>query len=56
MEGTNGYARPLDQMINRKGYHLLNVNNLKLARFKEFFAAPAKTDRIDAQGHLRGQA
>lgn len=49
MEGTNGYARPLDQMINMKGYRLLNVNNLKLARFKEIFAAPAKTDRIDAQ-------
>lgn len=48
MEGTNGYARPLDQMIKDKGYTLLNVNNLKLARFKEIFASPAKTDRIDA--------
>lgn len=49
MEGTNGYARPLDQMVKDKGYKLLNVNNLKLARFKEIFAAPAKTDRLDAQ-------
>lgn len=48
MEGTNGYARPLDQMVKAKGYTLLNVNNLKLARFKEIFATPAKTDRIDA--------
>ena len=48
MEGTNGYARPLDQMIKDKGYTLLNVNNLKLARFKEIFASPAKTDSIDA--------
>lgn len=49
MEGTNGYARPLDQLVKAKGYCLLNVNNLKLARFKEIFATPAKTDRIDAQ-------
>lgn len=49
MEGTNGYARPLDQMVKAKGYTLLNVNNLKLARFKEIFATPAKTDSIDAQ-------
>lgn len=49
MEGTNGHARPLDQMIKSKGYHPLNVNNLKLARFKEIFATPAKTDSIDAK-------
>ncbi|GMA99892.1 IS110 family transposase [Pelosinus sp. IPA-1] len=49
MEGTNGYARPLDQMVKARGYSLLNVNNLKLARFKEIFASPAKTDSIDAQ-------
>lgn len=49
MEGTNGYARPLDQIVKAKGYTLLNVNNLKLARFKEIFATPAKTDSIDAQ-------
>ena len=36
-------------MVKAKGYSLLNVNNLKLARFKEIFAAPAKTDSIDAQ-------
>ena len=49
MEGTNGYARPLDKMVKAKRYSLLNVNNLKLARFKEIFASPAKTDSIDAQ-------
>jgi transposase len=49
MEGMNGYARPLDQLVKDKGYTLLNVNNLKLARFKEIFASPAKTDSIDAK-------
>lgn len=36
MEGYNGWA-------------LYNVNNLKLARYKEIFPAPAKTDAIDAR-------
>ena len=49
MEGFNGYARPLDQMVQKKGYRLLNVNNLKLCRFKEIFPSPAKTDAIDAR-------
>lgn len=49
MEGTSGYARPLDQMILMRGYKLLNINNYKLARFKEIFPSPAKTDEIDAQ-------
>lgn len=49
MEGTNGYARPLDQMILSKGYKLVNINNLKLSRFKEIFPSPAKTDSIDAR-------
>ena len=49
MEGTNGHARPLDQMVKNQGYTLLNVNNLKFARFKEIFATPAKTDQIDAK-------
>lgn len=49
MEGFNGYARPLDQLIGQKGYPLLNINNLKLARFKELFSGPAKTDAIDAR-------
>jgi len=31
MEGFNGYARPLDRMIQQHGYTLYNVNNLKLA-------------------------
>lgn len=49
MEGYNGWARPLDGHIRRHGYHLFSVNNLKLARFKEVFPAPAKTDAIDAR-------
>jgi len=48
MEGYNGYARPIDQLVLAKGYKLYSVNNLKLARFKEIFAAPATTDQIDA--------
>ncbi len=60
MEGYNGYARPLDRLIREKGYRLYNVNNLKLARFKEVFPGAAKTDVIDARKiielfHLRDQ-
>ena len=39
MEGYGGHARPLDQMLLSSGYQLLNVNNLKLARFKEIFSS-----------------
>lgn len=49
MEGFNGHARPLDTQIRMRGYPLYNVNNLKLARFKEIFPGPAKTDPIDAR-------
>jgi len=49
MEGFNGHARPLDARILDHHYPLLNVNNLKLARFKEIFPGPAKTDPIDAR-------
>ncbi|WP_430230169.1 IS110 family transposase [Nitrosomonas communis] len=48
MEGYNGYARPLDILVRVRGYQLYNINNLKLARFKEIFPAAAKNDRIDA--------
>lgn len=48
MEGYNGWARPLDQRILARGWKLFNVNNLKLARFKEIFPAPAKSDSIDS--------
>jgi len=37
MEGYNGYARPLDSRVRQRGYRLYNMNNLKLARFKEIF-------------------
>ena len=56
MEGLNGYARPLDQLIQQKGYTLYNINNLKLARFKELFSGPAKTDAIDALKDCRVHA
>lgn len=49
MEGFNGYARPLDRLIQERGYTLYNVNNLKLARFKEVFPGAAKTDPIDTR-------
>jgi len=52
MEGYNGYARPLDGMVRQRGYRLYNINNLKLARFKEIFPGTAKSDRIDARKGL----
>ena len=52
MEGYNGYARPLDGMILARGWQLYNINNLKLARFKEIFPGAAKTDAIDARKGL----
>ena len=45
MEGYNGWARPLDTLVRSRGYRLFNINNLKLARFKEIFPAAAKSDR-----------
>lgn len=52
MEGYNGHARPLDTLVRERQWRLLNVNNLKLARFKQIFPAAAKTDRIDARRAL----
>ena len=42
------YTQPLDSLMKMRGYQLYNINNLKLARFKEIFPAAAKNDRIDA--------
>jgi transposase len=53
MEGFNGYARPLDRLVLDNHYRLYNVNNMKLARFKEVFPGPAKTDVIDARKILQ---
>jgi len=39
-------ARPLDGHILRHGYSLYSVNNLKLARYKEIFPAPARPTRL----------
>lgn len=52
MEGYNGHARPLDRLIQATEYRLLNINNLKLARFKEIFPGAAKTDPIDSRKGL----
>ncbi len=52
MEGYNGYARPLDTLVRARDYRLFNINNLKLARFKEIFPGSAKTDPIDARKGL----
>lgn len=52
MEGYNGYASPLDKLIQARDYRLYNVNNLKLARFKEIFPGAAKNDVIDARKGL----
>ncbi len=48
MEGYNCHVRPLDSLVKARGWRLFNVNNLKLARFKEIFPAAAKSDRIDS--------
>jgi len=52
MEGFNGYGRPLDTLVRARDYRLFNINNLKLARFKEIFPGAAKTDEIDARKGL----
>jgi len=39
-------------MVRVRNYQLYNINNLKLARFKEIFPAAAKTDTIDARKAL----
>lgn len=52
MEGYNGHARPLDQLVQLRDYRLFNINNVKLSRFKEIFPGSAKTDTIDARKGL----
>jgi transposase len=52
MEGYNGHARPLDSLVQGHGWRLCNVNNLKLARFKEIFPGAAKNDALDARKAL----
>lgn len=48
MEGLGGYARPLDRQIQKVGFILLNLNNLKVSRFRQLFGADAKSDHRDA--------
>lgn len=52
MEPYNGYAQPLDQLIQARVYRLHNINNLKIARFKEIFPGATKTDRLDERKGL----
>ena len=52
MEGYNGHIRPLDSLVRARGWRVFNVNNLKLARFKEIFPAAAKNDRVDTRKTL----
>ncbi len=52
MEGYNGHARPLDGLVQARGWRLFNVNNLKLARFKEIFPGAAKSDQLDCRKAL----
>ena len=47
-EGSGGWMRPLDGLIQRRGYDLFGINHCKAARFREAFAGPAKTDDLDA--------
>jgi transposase len=49
MEAYNGYARPIDSYALDRGYRLYNVNNTKLARFREVFPGPAKSDPLDTK-------
>lgn len=48
MEGYNGHVRPIDKRILKNGYKLYSINHLHLARYRELFPAPAKTDKLDA--------
>jgi len=48
MEGYNCHVPPLDSVVEMRGWQLFNVNNLKLARFKDIFRTPAKSNRIDS--------
>ncbi len=48
MEGLGGYARPLDRQIQKAGFSLLNLNNLKVNRFRQLFGVDAKSDQRDA--------
>jgi transposase len=48
MEGLGGYARPLDRQIQKAGFSLLNLNNLKFNRFRQLFGVDAKNDQRDA--------
>lgn len=43
----------MDSQILAQGWHRYAINNLKCARFKEIFPAPAKTDAIDARRMLQ---
>lgn len=49
IEGKNGYAAPLDEIIVKRGIKLYNINNLSLNRFRQLYGAPFKNDKHDAR-------
>jgi transposase len=52
-EGSGGWLRPLDGLMQQRGYRLWQINQCKAARFRETFSGPAKTDRLDAERGLQ---
>lgn len=58
IEGYNGHIAPLDQMLARAGFEVLNVNPSRLYHFRRIFGAPYKNDVYDARlivGYLRAR-
>lgn len=53
MEGAAGWIRPLDELIQQRGYRLLSINTLKMAHFRRMCAGGAKTDALDARRGLQ---
>jgi len=48
IEGENGLASPLDQILVSQGWEVYNVNSIKVDRFRDLCGAPYKTDKYDA--------
>ena len=55
IEGAGGWFRPLDELIQRRvGYHLVSINNRKMARFRELFpGAPPRRMKSMPDGPCR---
>lgn len=48
IEQTGGWASPLDQQLMSAGHELMTIHPLRLARARELYGQPHKTDRQDA--------